>query len=138
MPGCPPPRRSGLPPPPRRTSRPPARAKSEASRASLSSRLERLRSMLAAMQARVEEATVLAEQAHLEDEARKAFEAQQRRIAEALARSGSWDLGVIDYGQDPSALLALLGQMGGRTCDTPEGLVASGQSFSGYASWYGW
>lgn len=114
------------------------RAKAEAARASLTPRLDRLRSMLAEIEDAVREATALAEQAQIEDEARRALEAQQRWLAEALARSGSWDLGVIDYGQDQNHLLALLGPTGGRTCDTPEGLVASGRSFSGYASWYGW
>jgi rare lipoprotein A (peptidoglycan hydrolase) len=83
-------------------------------------------------------ATALAEDAVAVDEARRAFEAQQRWVDEALARSGSWDLGVIDYEQDQSHLLALLGPTGGRTCETPQGLVASGRTFSGYASWYGW
>jgi rare lipoprotein A len=32
----------------------------------------------------------------------------------------------------------LLGPTGGRTCDAPDGLVETGESFAGYASWYGW
>jgi len=38
---------------------------------------------------------------------------------------------------DQTALLALLGPTGGRTCETPAGLRDTGQSFSGQASWYG-
>jgi rare lipoprotein A len=114
------------------------RARAEAARAGIGPRLDRLRALLEVMQAKVEEATRIAERAHVEAEAREALEAQQRLVAAALARSGSWDLGVIDYGQDQSHLLALLGPTGGRTCDTPAGLVASGRAFEGYASWYGW
>jgi rare lipoprotein A (peptidoglycan hydrolase) len=106
----------------------------EASRVRLARRLDRLRSMLDVLQAKVDEATAIAEQAHLEAE----IEAQRRAVAEAVARAGSWDLGVIDYGQDQSHLLALLGPTGGRTCETPAGLVESEQAFEGYASWYGW
>jgi hypothetical protein len=86
----------------------------------------------------VREATALAEQAHVEAVAERAFQEQQREIADALSRSGSWDLGVIDYQQDQGSLLSLLGPTGGQTCDTPPGLVATGRTFSGYASWYGW
>jgi hypothetical protein len=114
------------------------RAKAEAARASLARRLDRLRELLAEIEAEVERATTLAADAIAADEARRAFEAQRRWVAEAVARSGSWDLGVIDYGQDQSHLLALLGPTGGRTCDAPEGLVTTGRTFSGYASWYGW
>jgi hypothetical protein len=114
------------------------RAQAEAARAAIGPKLDRLRSMLRVMQAKVDEATRIAERAHVEEQARAALEAQRRMVAAALARSGSWDLGVIDYGQDQSHLLALLGPTGGRTCDTPTGLVSSGQSFEGYASWYGW
>jgi hypothetical protein len=113
-------------------------ARAEAAQASLQPRLDTLRSMLDQMQDRIDEATTLAVQAHVEQQAREAFEQQQREIAAALARTGSWDLGVIDYQQDQSGLLSLLGPTGGRTCDTPTGLVATGRTFSGYASWYGW
>jgi hypothetical protein len=94
--------------------------------------------MLEDLQELVDEATALAVRAHLEAQAQAAFEAQQRAIADALSRTGSWDLGVIDYQQDQDHLLALLGPTGGRTCDTPEGLVATGEGFSGYSTWYGW
>jgi hypothetical protein len=111
------------------------RAQAEAARAALTPRLERLRSMLDAMRAKVREVSRLARQARIED---RELRAQQRLVADALSRAGSWDLGVIDYGQDQSHLLALLGPTGGRTCETPEGLVETGQAFDGYASWYGW
>jgi hypothetical protein len=114
------------------------RARAEAAQAALEPRVEHLRSMLDEMQATIDEATTLAVQAHLDAEAQRAFEKQQREIDEAVARAGSWDLGVIDYQGDQSALLALLGPTGGRTCDTPPGLVATGRTFSGYATYYGW
>lgn len=114
------------------------RARSEAAANALEPRLERLRSMLAAMQVRIDEATAIAIRARLEDEARAAFEQQQHRIADALSRTGSWDHGVIDYQQDQSHLLALLGPTGGRTCETPDGLLATGHGFSGYATYYAW
>ncbi len=110
------------------------RGRAEAARESITPRLEHLRSMLRVLQDKVREAAKLARRAHLE----AVIAEQQRQIAEAAARAGSWDLGVIDYGQDQSHLLSLLGPTGGRTCDTPEGLVETGQSFDGYASWYGW
>jgi rare lipoprotein A (peptidoglycan hydrolase) len=114
------------------------RSQSQAARDAIAPKLDRLRSLLRVMESKVAEATEIAVQAHLEDEARRALEEQRRLVAEAVARSGSWDLGVIDYQQDQSHLLALLGPTGGRTCETPDGLVESGESFEGYASWYGW
>lgn len=111
------------------------RARAEAAHAALTARLERLRAMLDEMQRKVDQATELAEQAEVEY---RALLAQQRQLADAVSRAGSWDLGVIDYGQDQSHLLALLGPTGGRTCETPEGLVETGESITGYASWYGW
>lgn len=110
------------------------RGRAEAARAGVEARLDRLRSMLALLQAKVDEVTELAERAHLGAEIAE----QQARVAAAVARSGSWDRGVIGYGEDQRHLLALLGPTGGRTCDTPEGLVETGQAFEGYASWYGW
>jgi hypothetical protein len=114
------------------------RARAEAERVALEPRAARLRGLLDRMQEDLGEATALAQEAKIDAEAQAAFEAQQRAIAEAAARTGSWDLGVIDYQRDQSHLLALLGPTGGRTCDTPDGLVATGRSFSGYATWYGW
>lgn len=115
-------------------------AQAEAQRAAFAPRLERLRAMLDKMRRKVEEAALLAERAHLEAEAlaAQALAAQERQIAAAMSRLGSWDLGVIDYQQDQSHLLAMLGPTGGQTCETPPDLVESGESFSGYASWYGW
>jgi peptidoglycan hydrolase CwlO-like protein len=67
------------------------------------------------------------------------LEAQQRAIDEAAAAAnGLAMLGVGATGADQSALLALLGPTGGRTCTTPPGLTDTGESFSGNASWYGW
>jgi hypothetical protein len=110
------------------------RGMSEAARAGVAGRLERLRGMLDVLRSKVDEASDLAEQARIEDERLASLE---KRVAGAVQRAGSWDLGVIDYRQDQSHLLALLGPTGGQTCDTP-GLVETGESFSGYASWYGW
>jgi rare lipoprotein A (peptidoglycan hydrolase) len=115
-------------------------AQAEAERAAFAPRLERLRAMLATMQHKVEQAARLAERAHLEAEAlaAQALAVQERQIAAAMSRLGSWDLGVIDYQQDQSHLLAMLGPTGGQTCETPPDLVETGESFGGYASWYGW
>lgn len=67
------------------------------------------------------------------------LEEQQAAIDEAAARqAGLGLLGLGATGADQTALLALLGPTGGRTCDTPAGLTDTGQSFSGDASWYGW
>jgi rare lipoprotein A len=67
------------------------------------------------------------------------LEEQQSAIDEAAAREAG--LGLLGFGAtgaDQSALLALLGPTGGRTCETPEGLTDTGERFSGDASWYGW
>jgi peptidoglycan hydrolase CwlO-like protein len=67
------------------------------------------------------------------------LEEQERAIEEAAAQENALgSLGVGATGADQSALLALLGPTGGRTCGTPDGLSDTGQSFSGNASWYGW
>jgi peptidoglycan hydrolase CwlO-like protein len=67
------------------------------------------------------------------------LEAQQQAVDEAAAQqTGLGGLSVGATGADQSALLALLGPTGGRTCETPDGLTDTGQSFSGDASWYGW
>ena len=114
------------------------RSEAEAARAQLGPRLTELRTLLAEMERAVAEAMVLAERARIDERERRELEAQREAIAAAATRQGSWDLGVIDYQQDQSHLLALLGPSGGQTCETPPGLVETGESFSGYASWYGW
>lgn len=113
-----------------------ARAFAEAELAAVALRLEELRRTLAEAQAHLDRAEGLAEEARLEH---LAFEAEQRAIAEAAARATTWeDLRTLTYGEDQTPYLALLGPTGGRTCETPPGLVETGESFSGYASWYGW
>ncbi len=113
------------------------RAQARGSRERLEPMLDRLRQMLGEMERSIEEATDIARRAAFENEAFEAELAAQRvAIAEAAARMGTWDL--IGYRDDQNPLLALLGPTGGRTCDTPEGLVPTGEVFEGYASWYGW
>ncbi len=99
-------------------------------------RLERLRRSLAELKRRLVDAEAEAERARAE----AAWLAEQRlAIAEAEARAESWaDLQTLTWGEDQAPYLALLGPTGGRTCETPPGLVATGETFSGYASWYGW
>ena len=111
------------------------RARAEAAQAAVEERLARLETMLDEMQRKVDKARQIAEGAQIEFEA---LQAQAQQVADAVSRAGSWDLGLIDYGQDQSHLLALLGPTGGRTCETPAGLVETGEAFEGYASWYGW
>ena len=108
-------------------------ARAEASRAALEPRLEKLRRMLSVMQATLDEATRLARKASIRADA---LAAERAALAAAASRMGTWD--IIGYRDDQAPLLALLGPTGGRTCDTPEGLVATGEVFDGYASWYGW
>ena len=110
------------------------RARSEGMRSDLVQRIERLRGLLRTMERKVDRAAELAVAAHLEHE----LEQQRLAIAELAARQGSWDLGVIGYGEDQGHLLSLLGPTEGRTCETPDGLIETGEGFSGYASWYGW
>ncbi len=108
-------------------------AKAEAERAALEPRLERLRRMLTRMQAALDEATRAARRASIRADA---LAAERAAVAAAASRMGTWD--IIGYQDDQSPLLALLGPTAGRTCDTPEGLVETGEVFEGYASWYGW
>ena len=109
------------------------RAEAQARRSSLEPELAVLRSLMTQMQATVDEATDLAREAAITDDA---LQAQRAAVAAAAARMGTWD--IIGYRDDQSPLLALLGPTGGRTCDTPEGLAPTGEVFEGYASWYGW
>ena len=95
-----------------------------------------LASILAEMQSAVTEAERLADRA---GRAVASLEAQQAAIESASEREAGRDLivgGVV--GADQSKLLALLGPTGGRTCEIPDGLRDTGNSFSGLATWYGW
>jgi hypothetical protein len=109
------------------------RAEAQARRSSLEPELDVLRRLMTQMQATANEATDLAREAAIADDA---LQAQRALVAAAAARMGTWDL--IGYQDDQSPLLTLLGPTGGRTCDTPEGLAPTGEVFDGYASWYGW
>ena len=109
------------------------RAEARGRRAALEPRLDQLRSLMTKMQDAVAEATDLAREASIADDA---LQAQRAAVAAAAARMGTWD--IIGYRDDQTPLLALLGPTGGRTCDTPDGLAGTGQVFEGYASWYGW
>lgn len=102
----------------------------------LSSRRKNLRGLLSQMRSKLNQARRIADRFGL---VVTRLEEQQQAIDEAAARqSGLGLLGVGATGADQSALLALLGPTGGRTCDTSEGLTDTAQSFSGNASWYGW
>ncbi len=95
-----------------------------------------LASILAEMGSAVTEAERLADRA---GRAVASLEAQQAAIESASEREAGRDLivgGVV--GADQSKLLALLGPTGGRTCEIPDGLRDTGNSFSGLATWYGW
>jgi hypothetical protein len=95
-----------------------------------------LRTLLGAMRRKLNEARRIADRFGL---VVQRLEAQQQAIEDAAARQSSLGvLGTGATGADQSALLALLGPSGGRTCGTPDGLTDTGQSFSGNASWYGW
>lgn len=112
------------------------RALAQAELGAMAPRLDELRVRLEALQDDLEEAAALAEQARVED---AWFEQQLLALSEAEARAQSWeDLKTLTWGEDQAPYVTLLGPTGGRTCDTPEGLVATGERFSGYASWYGW
>lgn len=113
-----------------------ARGRAEARLRALSPELERLRASLARLRRELAEAEAAAERARQE----AAWLAEQRvALALAEARAESWeDLRTLTWGEDQTPYLALLGPEGGRTCETPPGLVATGETFSGYASWYGW
>jgi peptidoglycan hydrolase CwlO-like protein len=112
------------------------RATVEDARRALAPKELRLAELLTELQSEVAEAQNLADRAGLEI---ASLERLRRQIEDAAAREiGRNLLPAGGIGPDQSALLALLGPTGGRTCDTPDGLVDTGKSFSGYASWYGW
>jgi hypothetical protein len=110
------------------------RTLAQARRADLGPRLDELRVLLDVIEAKQLEALRLADAASIQDREMRELQAA---IAAAAARQGAWEI-IGGYGRDQSWLLSLLGPTGGRTCDTPEGLIATGESFDGYASWYGW
>jgi rare lipoprotein A len=104
--------------------------------ARLSAQRGNLRTLLDDMRATLDRARRIADRFGL---VVQRLEAQQLAVDEAAAaESGLGTLGIGATGADQTALLALLGPTGGRTCTTPPGLTDTGQSFSGNASWYGW
>jgi hypothetical protein len=112
------------------------RASAAAALAELRPRVRRLGDLLLQMHRKVDEAARLARQLYLDD---RWLEQQRTALAEADARRTGWDaLGTGATGKEQSSLLALLGPTGGQTCGTPTGLVETGESFSGYSTWYGW
>ncbi len=99
-------------------------------------RLAALRVALADAQPKLARAARLADRAALE---RARLEEQRRALAEAVLRAEAWeDLRTLSWREDQAPFLTLLGPTGGRTCETPPGLMETGEGFSGYASWYGW
>lgn len=112
------------------------RARAEAELAALTPRLRALQDTLDALRPKLDRATLLAERARVHHER---LQEQRRALAEATLRAETWeDLRTLAWREDQAPFLALLGPTGGQTCDTPPGLVETGESFSGYASWYGW
>ena len=112
------------------------RALAESELRAMAPRLDELRDRLADLQTKLRQAEAVAEEARVEDEW---FEQQLLALTEAAARAQSWeDLKTLTWGEDQAPYLALLEPTGGQTCETPQGLVATGERFGGYASWYGW
>jgi len=112
------------------------RAAAEAELRALTPQLRALRATVAAMQPKLLRAVQLAERARVEH---IQLLEQRRAIAEAVLRADAWeDLRTLTWQEDQAPFLALLGPTGGQTCETPAGLVETGEGFAGYASWYGW
>ena len=112
------------------------RRRAEAARRALAARERRLRGVVERLRRDLEAARARAAAAgHRVDRL-------ERLLAElAEAEAASWDrLALLagDAGVDQSALLALLGATGGRTCEVPAGLRDTGRDVDGLASWYGW
>lgn len=101
----------------------------------------RMQTMVVELESQLGRARAAAQRAGIQI---KGLEAEQRAIARAAqqAQQQGGNLGnpgtVPGGGFDQSALLALLGPTGGRTCTVPGGLQPTGQQLSGLASWYGW
>ncbi|HEX9124066.1 MAG TPA: septal ring lytic transglycosylase RlpA family protein [Actinomycetota bacterium] len=105
-------------------------------RRALAPRQRKLAALLAELRAKVDETQRLADRAgvvvsSLEEQRQAILDASAREIGRNLLAGGA-------TGADQSALLALLGPTGGRTCETPTGLMDTGKRFGGDASWYGW
>lgn len=99
--------------------------------------LLRRQQALGALRQRVEARLLVAEAAAKAARVRLAsLEAARRRLADTAAAAAAAIEAIA--GVDQSNLLGLLGPNQGRGCDLPEGLKATGASFSGTASWYGW
>lgn len=99
--------------------------------------LLRRQQSLGALRQRVEDRLRVAEAAAKAARVRLAsLEAARRRLADTAAAAAAASGALA--GVDQSKLLALLGPTQGRGCDLPKGLKATGASFSGTASWYGW
>lgn len=99
--------------------------------------LLRRQQALGALRQRVEARLSVAEAAAKAARVRLAsLETARRRLADTAAAAAAAIEAIA--GVDQSNLLALLGPNQGRGCDLPEGLKATGASFSGTASWYGW
>jgi rare lipoprotein A (RlpA)-like double-psi beta-barrel protein len=99
--------------------------------------LLRRQQALGALRQRVEARLLVAEAVAKAARVRLAsLEAARRRLVDTAAAAAAAVEALA--GVDQSSLLALLGPNQGRGCDLPEGLKASGASFSGTASWYGW
>ncbi|HEX9717480.1 MAG TPA: RlpA-like double-psi beta-barrel domain-containing protein [Actinomycetota bacterium] len=112
------------------------RAAAALARARLALKQAELATLLSAMRAKVAEAQALADRAGV---VVASLEEKQQAIQDAAGREiGRNLLGGGATGKDQSALLALLGPTGGRTCTTPEGLLDTGKGFSGLATSYGW
>jgi len=113
------------------------RALVEARERELTRKQQELVLLLDEISARLQEAKAAAREAgllvHELEEQLAAIEAAKT----AAAGGAGIDLDPAN-GVDQSALLALLGPTGGRTCDIPSGLRDTGQGIAGDASWYGW
>ena len=68
---------------------------------------------------------------------KRELERQEEELARAAERVEEVEE-LITGGTDQTELLELLGPDGGRGCDIPAGLRATGKGFEGLSSWYGW
>jgi hypothetical protein len=105
----------------------------ERQKARLLMRQQALGALRQRVEARLRAAEAAAEAARVKVAALQA--ARRRLLDTAMAAAAAIEALA---GVDQSELLALLGSDQGRGCGLPKGLEATGASFSGTASWYGW
>jgi hypothetical protein len=113
------------------------RVELEVARADLQARQEELEGFRSQMEARLSEARAAAHRAGGRVAALEVRLRELEAATRAAARSAARRQSLLEAGTDQATLLRMLGPAGGRGCAIPDALVATGETMSGEASFYG-